>query len=96
MALKGFVRRSQSTYAKPRQFTSSHPSLFAAFDATKDSYTLDLLVGMTPMQGHITIGMEKVLKMGFRGIALQAERRLEEFRNPFLKTRKSSRKLRTS
>jgi formate C-acetyltransferase len=40
----------------------------------------DLIAVATPMQGHVTIGLKKVLEMGFKGIARQAEARLEEFR----------------
>ena len=40
--------------------------------------------GASP-QGHVTVGIKKVLDMGFRGIARQAAERLEVFRNEFEK-----------
>lgn len=43
-------------------------------------YDLDLIAAVTPMQGHITIGTKKVLDLGFKGIARQAEERLRELK----------------
>ncbi len=42
--------------------------------------TSDLISPVMPMQGHLTVGLKKVLDLGFNGIALQAKERLEEFR----------------
>jgi formate C-acetyltransferase len=42
--------------------------------------TSDLISPVMPMQGHLAVGLRKVLKLGFNGIALQAKEQLEEFR----------------
>jgi len=40
----------------------------------------DLIAVVTPMQGHVVIGLKRPLEMGFKGIARQATARLEELR----------------
>jgi len=40
-------------------------------------------VSDVPPQGHVTVGIKRVLDMGFRGIARQATERLEVFREKF-------------
>ncbi|MEM4091096.1 MAG: pyruvate formate lyase family protein [Thermoplasmatales archaeon] len=47
---------------------------------TTSRSTHDLLATVSPMQGHLIIGLRKVLQMGFKGIADQAKARLEEFK----------------
>lgn len=46
----------------------------------RSTNTYDLIAAVAPMQGHLVIGLRKVLKMGFKGIADQAKKRLEEFK----------------
>ncbi|MEM3750896.1 MAG: pyruvate formate lyase family protein, partial [Candidatus Jordarchaeales archaeon] len=58
----------------PDEFVEKYKFIWSA------PYDMDCLVAVTPMQGHITIGTKKVLDLGFRGIARQAQERLEELR----------------
>ncbi|MEM2362502.1 MAG: pyruvate formate lyase family protein [Candidatus Nezhaarchaeales archaeon] len=58
----------------PDEFVQRYKFLWQA------PYDLDFVAAVTPMQGHITIGMKKVLDLGFKGIARQAKERLDDLR----------------
>jgi pyruvate formate-lyase/glycerol dehydratase family glycyl radical enzyme len=55
----------------PKGYVS--PSLISIWGVAADSIML-----VTEGQGHVTVGVKKVLDMGFRGIARQAEQRLAQ------------------